>query len=135
MYKYVTSVALKTFAILFKLRVTVEWNPRRNSSPKSKLISQVIFCNVESGKKWFSRGKRDNTCEPRVIFIIILNLYPDVQFRSDIAENPDSFRCPEYNRFLTIVNFLYIFIANILLLNLLIAMFTYSFDRVQKDRF
>ena len=43
------------------------------------------------------------------------------------------FRCPEYHTFLSVINVIYVGATNILLLNLLIAMFTYSFDRVQKN--
>ena len=42
-------------------------------------------------------------------------------------------RCPNNHFFVQFVSIVYLFGSNILLLNLLIASFTYSFDKVQKN--
>ena len=54
-------------------------------------------------------------------------------FSIEYALDEDVIRCPEYHTFLSVINVVYIFCSNVLLLNLLIAMFTYSFDRVQNN--
>ena len=54
-------------------------------------------------------------------------------FTEEYGLDPDVIRCPEYHTFLSVINVIYIFCSNVLLLNLLIAMFTYSFDRVQNN--
>ena len=53
--------------------------------------------------------------------------------QNEFLIDPEIFRCPEYHTFLSVINVIYVGATNILLLNLLIAMFTYSFDRVQKN--
>ena len=54
-------------------------------------------------------------------------------FQEEFIQDPELFRCPESHTFLSVINVVYVGATNILLLNLLIAMFTYSFDRVQKN--
>ena len=48
-------------------------------------------------------------------------------------ELDDVIRCPEYHWYVQLISIIYMFASNVLLLNLLIAMFTYSFDRVQRN--
>lgn len=45
----------------------------------------------------------------------------------------DTVRCPNNHWFVQAVTVMYMFAANVLLINLLIAMFTYTFDRLQRN--
>ena len=76
-------------------------------------------------------------CRP-YIFLTYIKNYCSVAatrtlFQEEFIQDPELFRCPESHTFLSLINVVYVGATNILLLNLLIAMFTYSFDRVQTN--
>ncbi|XP_052100137.1 transient receptor potential cation channel subfamily M member-like 2 [Mytilus californianus] len=58
---------------------------------------------------------------------------PCTTIQSVWENNPDMERCNEYDWVLTVIAALYMLISNLLLVNLLIAVFSYRFGRVQEN--
>ncbi|CAC5398397.1 unnamed protein product [Mytilus coruscus] len=58
---------------------------------------------------------------------------PCTTIQSEWENNPDMERCNEYDWILIVITALYMLMSNLLLVNLLIAVFSYRFERVQEN--
>ncbi|XP_052100124.1 transient receptor potential cation channel subfamily M member 2-like isoform X2 [Mytilus californianus] len=58
---------------------------------------------------------------------------PCTTIQSEWENNPDMERCNEYDWILVVITALYMLMSNLLLVNLLIAVFSYRFERVQEN--